>query len=55
MDTKFLTIKQIRERYGVSRRKAEEIAIQVGTAPRFKGQKIYVSQEKADAFMGVTE
>ncbi|MBR6352435.1 MAG: hypothetical protein IKR93_08945 [Firmicutes bacterium] len=55
MDTKFLTIKQIRERYGISRKKALEVSVIVGTAPRRKGQTIYVSQAKADEFMGVEE
>lgn len=50
-DIKFLTIKQMQERYGIRRSKAEEIAYKVGTAPRRKGQTIYVSQGKADAYM----
>lgn len=53
MDTKFLTISQMRERYGISRKKALEIAYKVGTAPRRKGQTIYVNAEKADGYMGV--
>jgi hypothetical protein len=53
MDTNFLTISQMRKRYGISRKKAEEIALTVGTAPRRKGQTIYVSQAKADEYMGV--
>ena len=53
--TKFLTISQMMERYGCSRKKAEEIAFNVGPAPRRKYQNIYVNQEKADAYMGVTE
>ena len=52
-NTTFLTINQMRERYGITRSKAEEIAFAVGTAPRRKGQTIYVSAEKADAYMGV--
>ena len=47
----YLTIKGMMEHYGISRRKALEIAKNVGTAPRTKGQKIYVSREKADRYM----
>jgi len=55
MQTKFLTIEEMRQRYGISRRKAVEIAYTVGTAPRRKGQKIYVNQAKVDKFLGVKE
>ena len=51
MDTQYLTIKGLQERYGITRSKAVEIAFCVGTAPRRKGQTIYVSQEKADSYM----
>ncbi len=51
MDTQYLTIKGLQERYGITRSKAVEIAYSVGTAPRRKGQTIYVSQEKADSYM----
>lgn len=51
MDTQYLTIKGMQERYGITRSKAVEIAYTVGTAPRRKGQTIYVSQEKADSYM----
>lgn len=51
-DNKFLTISQMQDRYGISRRKAEEIALAIGTAPRRKGQRIYVNAAKADAYMG---
>lgn len=50
-DVKFLTIKAMQERYGINRAKAEEIAHAVGTAPRRKGQTIYVNQAKADKYM----
>lgn len=55
MCSQFLTIKQLQERYGISRKKALEVSAIVGTAPRRKGQTIYVSQAKADQFMGVEE
>lgn len=51
MDTQYLTIKAMQARYGISRKKAEEIAFAVGTAPRRKGQTIYVNAEKADSYM----
>ena len=50
-DMQFITIAGMMKRYGISRRKAEEVAFTVGTAPRQKRQMIYVSLEKADAYM----
>jgi len=47
----YLTIKGLMDTYGISRKKAMEISYAVGTAPRQKGQKIYVNKEKADAYM----
>lgn len=52
-DRKFLTLKEVMERYNVTYKKALSIADQVQTAPRAKGEKIYVLQAAADAFMGV--
>ena len=52
-DAKFLTIKELMARYNITRKKANEIADVVGTAPRGKGDKIYVRQTLADEYMGV--
>lgn len=48
---KFATMNELMERYNISRRKAQEIADAVGTAPRRKGQKVYVPLKKADEYM----
>ena len=53
MDTKLITITQMMERYGISRKRAYIVAEKVGMAPRRKNQTILVSRAKADAFLGV--
>lgn len=52
MNEQFLSIRGLMDTYGISRRKAMEIAHAVGTAPRTKGQKIYVHKQRADEYMG---
>jgi hypothetical protein len=49
----FATIAELMQRYNITRKKALEIAYKVGTAPRLKGGRYYVSLAAADKYMGV--
>lgn len=51
MSSQYLSVKGLMDYFGISKRKAMEIANVVGTAPREKGQKIYVRKEKAEEYM----
>ena len=48
---KLLTLKQIQEEYGVGIRIAKKWALAVGTTPRAKNCKIYVSKEALDDYL----
>ncbi len=50
-ETKFITSKEAQAEYGVSRKYFERAALVIGTAPRHKGEKIYVPREEFDAYM----